>query len=44
MMDLESLLKLWETDSKIDDVNLDDKVLTARSCIVNILSYILTLN
>ena len=23
-MDLESLLKLWETDSKIDDVNLDD--------------------
>lgn len=24
MMDLESLLKMWETDSKIDDVNLDD--------------------
>ena len=24
MMDIESLLKMWETDSKIDDVNLDD--------------------
>ena len=23
-MDIEELLKMWETDSKIDDVNLDD--------------------